>query len=1754
MSNEELLDKFKKKRKIERTNVSKLITKVDIALNEENVDELDDHLAVLLEKVEVLKNLDRDVESLIEAKGIEEEVTLSSEYQEKIIRCASKIKRFLKRKESTILPNTSQQATTLNDSVISQQSIKLPKIVIKPFSGDPKSWTEFWNSFESTIDKNDLLSQIEKFTYLKSYLTGTALNTISGFELSDINYDSCVKLLKDRFGRKDVIINSFMNKILKLQGVKYSSNVFALRKLYDELDISIRNLTSLKVDSKSYGPLLIPILLNLLPEDLVLEFNRERTSSEYPDVSVLLAFLKKEVECREAVSLALNDKKSNQRFETGKVGNRSFQKYVPTATAFNAQMNSICIFCSAPHDSFKCKLAPQNKFEILKNSHRCFKCFKMYHVSNNCRSNKLPCFKCKSQNHHGSVCLGSVRKLNLVKENEVKNMVVDYKNSTILNSNPDQNEPNKAEIVSSVSQCQSILSFSKNVYLQTCAAVVKSRYNSKITRILLDNGSQRSFISTNLANRLKLKPIRYENLSVYSFGTQVATERLYPVVTFELKNKNQTFRVEIEALVTSNISGAVILPPDTHIQEFMRKNMLELADSECGSKATRIEILIGSDYFWNFILDERVDITKNVSAVKTVFGWVIAGVDFKRNKSCLQNLAVMKNDIVDDLKVLWELDSIGISAESDKLSRENIEIIEQFEKGLSYENKRYETKLLWESNSDELDSNFENAKRRFENLRDKLSKNSEICQEYKSIIQEQQKGGIVENSISSACDSSYFMPHRAVIRPDKETSRVRIVFDASSKKENSKSLNDLLVPGPNLNPNLLDLILKFRKYEIAFSADIEKAFLMIGIAKEDRKYLKFLWFHDNDSFKIMNMTRLPFGVTTSPFILAATIKYHIKKYAKEYPDSFNMLNTSLYVDDLYFGADTVENASRLTSDAVNILQDASMNLRKFNSNSKGLKDVWYENKILLNNSHAPAKILGLEWNSDEDLIKLDTKTLKDSLVDQDCCTKRTLLQTAARIYDPVGFISPFIIRIKLILQDTWIKGLEWDDQLPPDLEAEYRKFTTESNELLNISIDRKYFQNCSKMIKDVVIHIFCDASLKAYGAVAYFRYVDNEQKIKTSFILSKSRVAPLKKLTLPRLELMGAIIGARLSKYLLELFEDICQKVVLWSDSQIVLNWIKSPSKDWKPFVCNRIQEIQQLTNTKDWHYCLGKDNPADLLTRGSEVNTLKRNSLWWTGPYWLTQPQELWPRKIEPDISNEIVTCERRSKFLNTLTVSTDSENTQALLDLNKFSNLTKLYRVTAWILRFVRHSKPNSSRTTGPLTASEIANAEVYWVRVTQNKHYMKELADLSSSKKIAKSSVIYSLNPEVDDVGLLRLKGRIQFSSCSYTEKHPWLLPSKDKFTELVIMKSHEKVLHCGVDATLVHLREKYWIVKGRQRVKAILRNCIICKRFNSRPGVQEVAPLPPDRILESPPFYVSGLDYAGPFFTRENNDKHYLLLFTCAVTRALHLEVVPSMSTESFLLAFRRFISRRGLCSKIYSDNAKSFKKANCELQKIWKSISHSSVKELFASYNIEWHYIVERGAWWGGFWERMVRTIKTSLRKIVGRSTLSLNELETVFIEIEAMINSRPITYVYDEPTEPSPLTPAHFLIGKRLLSLPVSRTTSEDLLVSSRNSLVKKFKHQQHVLNHFWRRWRKNYLLDLRSGTICPQNKQIIEFKKDDVVLIHDDRYPRNIWQLGKILQVFPGRDGKIRSCFIKTPKGVIKRPIQLLYNMEMNN
>ncbi|KAL2076872.1 hypothetical protein ACEWY4_027539 [Coilia grayii] len=555
-----------------------------------------------------------------------------------------------------------------------------------------------------------------------------------------------------------------------------------------------------------------------------------------------------------------------------------------------------------------------------------------------------------------------------------------------------------------------------------------------------------------------------------------------------------------------------------------------------------------------------------------------------------------------------------------------------------------------------------------------------------------------------------------------------------------------------------------------------------------------------------------------------------------------------------------------------------------------------------------------------------------------------------------------------------------------------------------------------------------------YSAVAYLQCEGKDREPTVTLVASKSRVAPLKKLTLPRLKLMGALIGARLGRNLINLLNMEIHQLHMWSDSMIVLNWIRSSAHKWKQFVANRVTEIQSLTDPAFWSHCKGKENPADPPTHGQTVVNLSLSRLWWKGPAFLISCGQEEESNDETVDENAVEEELKVSEHL-TVQLTTECETVEPVLDLQRYSKLKTILRITAWIQRFAGNTRSTTKRH-GELTAEEILQAEKYWIRVTQHQSFIEDVTLLKAGKMLNKDSKIRELRPFLDESGLMCVEGRLQQSDFSFHQQHPWILPAKSRFGELLVQHTHQNLMHAGVRDALVQLRDTYWILRGRQLVKGVLSRCCVCRRFKAKPVQQVTAPLPRDRITESPPFEVTGVDFAGPLYVKVSGalTKAYIALFTCAVTRAVHLELVSSQSTEHFLLAIKRFIARRGLCKVIYSDNAKTFKRAEQDSKQLWESIKYTHLLEYFSDRGISWRFIAERAAWWGGFWERLVQSVKTCLKKVLGRASLSFEEMTTILTEVEATLNSRPLTFVNNDLDEPQPLTPAHFLVGKRVNS------------------------------------------------------------------------------------------------------------------------
>ncbi|GFY36932.1 integrase catalytic domain-containing protein [Trichonephila clavipes] len=748
---------------------------------------------------------------------------------------------------------------------------------------------------------------------------------------------------------------------------------------------------------------------------------------------------------------------------------------------------------------------------------------------------------------------------------------------------------------------------------------------------------------------------------------------------------------------------------------------------------------------------------------------------------------VVEEGISRQLETFWQLENLGIEPVNENLNRNDDKILQEFEENIQFRDGRYVVQLPWKGNLKEsLDNNYGIAYERFSKLCHKFQNDQSLYTKYKNVVDSYVEQNIVERvpNTNVVDGAEFYLPHRAVIRHDRSSSKLRIVFDASSHKRGKFSLNDSLHIGPNLYPDLFELLLSFRKHPIAFTVDIKQAFLNVELDDFDKNVTKFLWTDNPESFseslEVLRFNRVLFGINSSPFLLTATMKYHLKKYSSLSPQTHELLNKFLYVDDVLGGQSTVSSAYTTSVECVQIFNEANIPLHKWATNSAELRELWEKNGFSTETSSNSIgqnminyKVLGISWDTDRDVFYFDIESLL-SFISKRTDTKRFLLQVAGRIFDPLGFIAPYVIRLKILIQSIWETGLLWDQEMPLIIKKPFNEWCHELKDLRLVSIPR-FYDFTDSNATNIQLHCFSDSSKKAYGTVIYSRVIRTDGTITTSFVTSKSRVAPLKTLSLPRLELMGALLSAR-------------------------------------------IEDIQKLTEPSKWHHCPGKENPADIISRGISVRELKDSELWRHGPPWLQQAEQFWPKFEKQNVSN--LDLELKNKFRDISQNEIILENREKLLSLDKFSSYFKLLRVTAFVFRFINNTR-DTLKKSGTLETEELKKSEEYWIKEIQKETYASEIIDLEKAQKVSDCSKIRSLVPCLDDRKILRIKGRLDESELSLDEKQPILLPSNSKFTELLILYEHTKNFHSGVTATLVMLRRKFWMPKGRQLVKKVIK---------------------------------------------------------------------------------------------------------------------------------------------------------------------------------------------------------------------------------------------------------------------------------------------------------------------------------------------
>ncbi|XP_028410907.1 uncharacterized protein LOC114533565 [Dendronephthya gigantea] len=774
----------------------------------------------------------------------------------------------------------------------------------------------------------------------------------------------------------------------------------------------------------------------------------------------------------------------------------------------------------------------------------------------------------------------------------------------------------------------------------------------------LDTGSGRDFISREAVKKLNLNPTHHESHEIVTV-TGTSTQAM-PIFQTTINSLDGKVHEDIELTGSRLQNFTTVKRPDmnelkkkyTHMQD---KGFYMTSDGE-----HPIHIILG-DGTYSRIRTEKVykGNPGDPLVEETTFGWVVHGGENYSSDACMYTREV------NDYEQLYSLDVLRVE---DRGENDQMQVLAEFRENITRQDDgRYKVSIPWIPGSKLTTTNEQQSRRRLSNVNKKLAKDENLKQEYEKIIEDQLASGVIEKAPDEPSgERVYYMPHKPVVRQDASTTKVRMVFDASSK------------PHP-------------------LASNIQKAFLQIAIKEEDRDAFRFLFDRDEKE-EHFRFARVPFGVEASPFLLGATLEYHYDQQSPELEETVTALRENTYVDNIMQTGSDIDKLEKFKKESQVVLESARLPIHKWESNIEALEDENMQN---------PSKILGHVWDKRADTLEIQVPALPETK----SVTKRSILSQLGKVYDPLGIISPTMAEGKHIYREACEEKKGWNAEVSPELKKQWHKW---NKQLKNVEVPRSLTGN-SKETKAIELHVFADASNLACSAVT-IAVVEHSSGTIKGLLTSKSRISK-RNTSIPRLELVGAHMAANMAKNLHNaLKRQPIKTIVIWLNSMVVLYWLTNPGKPWKTFVSNRIKKIAEITSELGivWKYCPSKKNLADLGSRGATMERLQNGS-WFNGPDWLLE-KEQWPEqpilRVTTSVSQECKPIKEQALF----TKEREPDEWDALLERNTY---WRTLRVTAWVLRFLNNCLAKVRRNqkqSGPLVSEEISVARYAWIRRVQ------------------------------------------------------------------------------------------------------------------------------------------------------------------------------------------------------------------------------------------------------------------------------------------------------------------------------------------------------------------------------------------------------------------------------------------------------
>ena len=1674
----------------------------------------------------------------------------------------------------------------------------LPALEPGVFKGDIEQFSLWMRSFECYIEGRTT-SPVERLHFLAQYTGGEARSAIHGLLhlRTDDAYDRAKKLLTDRYGNDFITASTYKRRLREWPTVR-SGDGKALRQLADFLGnllVASEEVVGLKVLGEASE---ISQLLKKLPRYLVERWKRVVDASiyepargqegGYPPFSEFVRFLTKEarVACgpvTEQEETPSVEKRTPARRHTGPDRARVF-----LATTTDSKKPK-CVTCDGDHQVDECdmfnKMGLPEKNDVVMKHGLCRGCLQTGHIWRTCKKRKKceQCFR-----WHPTVLHDDSRS-------------PPQRNTAVPSRAPSRSEETQVKAVALQVRANDKVSCSHTMIVPVRLEHADHPEHQTVVYALLDPQSDACFIKESVGDEIRAEgeDVLLELSTMAGKATMKTTSMRNLIVRpidsdTEIKMPATYSRVEIpaERHLIPKVETVRKWPHLEAVSEqlppyFPGAEVGLLIGMNCPRAIKPRDIVPGDD--------------EDPWAVRTDLGWSVVGhvqegatagaacryvsVGEGKRESCHFAFRVHAQE-VNPMQIARMLDADFQDMKTDdKMSHEDHKFMNLMEEKMHQrEDGHFEAPLPLKDPSFKFPNNRQAAEQRLTGLRKRLNRDPAYRKDYEAFVDEMLKKGfaepVPEEELQLADGKVWYVAHHGVYHPKKM--KLRVVFDCSGEYQ-GLSLNSQLLQGPDHANSLIGVLVRFRRQPVVVGCDIEGMFNQVGVNVEHRNLLRFLWWKDGDLSaepSEFRMTTHLFGATSSPacamYALNATADKYEDKHGEE---AANFIRKDFYVDDGLTSTPDADSAVRLVKSTVSMCEQGGFKLHKFVSNdSEVMSKIPPENRsknlqnVEIGMDHPLfEQALGIKWNASDDMLHFNVDLPKKP------STRRGVLSMVSSLYDPLGLLSPFMLRGKCILKQLCCDGASWDEAISEEVEELWNEWKNDTQQLPEITVPRCYIPRGFGRVKIYELHHFSDASMDGCGQCSYLRVIDEAGKISSRLVMSKTKVTPKRPVTVPRLELTAAVMSVKTSRLLRNELDIQDVSEFFWTDSKVVLGYIHNESRRFHVYVANRVQQVRGHTSADQWRYVKSQENPADLASRGLSVMELKDSRLWWSGPSFLTESAELLDEVVDLQVDEE--DPEVKSVALATR-ASIDSRSCAGLPErLERFSSWFRAKRAVAVCLRYKqrlcrkmreRASPPSAhqddprgaSLTEVPIRATELREAEQVILKSVQSEAFAKELKSLTSDKNLQeetmkkkktteKQSDLHRLDPLVSEDGLLRVGGRLRRGGLSTEVTHPVILPKRGHVTDLIVSHFHEKTQHGGRDMTLSEIRSSgFWIIRGRMAAARHILRCVKCRRLRGTPCKQKMADLPAERLQPTEPFTYTGVDYFGPFYVRERRSevKRWGVLFTCLNSRAIHLETANSLTTDAFLNAYRRFVSRRGPVTRLYCDNGTNFVGGKRELESALKEMDVDQLRREMLKDEcdlVEFKMNVPHASHMGGVWERQIRSARAALTSLLDTHGQHLDDelLRTLMTEAESIVNSRPLSYCSMTNTNTiEPITPNQLLTLKSKVVAPLpGRFCKEDLYARQR------WRRVQHLATLFWTRWRQEFLPTLQERRKWTDKEPNLE--EGDVVLVMDNNAPRSSWPLGRIVKTYPSADHLVRKAQVQIGNngGKYDRPVHCL-------